>query len=113
MVFGGMYAHNTWWTDEPRQINGINLLPVTTFSTYLGRDPAFVKRNLAALKAETEALQRSAASCPPNPPPEDVWQDVFAKYLALADPAAALEPWNRWGSVGTGRHAAPTRCTGC
>jgi hypothetical protein len=36
---------------------------------------------------------------PPNPPPKDVWQDVFAKYLALADPQAALAQWDRWGSV--------------
>ncbi len=29
MVFGGKYAYNTWWTQEPRQIFGINLLPIT------------------------------------------------------------------------------------
>lgn len=100
-VFGGRYAHKTWWTDEPRQSKGINLLPVTTFSTYLGRDPAYVKRNVAALKPETDAYN-AVGKFPPNPPPKDVWQDVFAKYLALADPAAALAQWDRYGSVEVG-----------
>jgi hypothetical protein len=56
-VFGGMYRHDTWWIDDPRQIKGINLLPVTTAHTYLGRDPAFVKRSLATLPAETGAVE--------------------------------------------------------
>ena len=25
MVFGGGYGYSTWWTEEPRQIHGINL----------------------------------------------------------------------------------------
>ena len=101
MLFGGKYAHNTWWTDEPRQIHGINLLPIAAYSTYLGRDPAFIKRTLAALKAESEAYA-ARGKLPPNPPPKDIWQDVFAKYLALADPAAALAQWDRYGSVELG-----------
>jgi endoglucanase Acf2 len=101
LVFGGMYQHNTWWTDDPRQIKGINLLPVTTAHTYLGRDPAFVKRSLATLPAETELWNRIAKK-PSPPPPKDVWQDIFAKYLALADPAEALKSWERWGSVELG-----------
>lgn len=101
MVFGGKYAHNTWWTDEPRQITGINLLPITTASTYLGLDPRFVKRNLDALVPETE-LYKTHGKLPPNPPPRDIWQDVFAKYRALIDPAAALANWDRWGSVEVG-----------
>lgn len=101
LVFGGMYQHNTWWTDDPRQIKGINLLPVTTGHTYLGRDPAFVKRSVATLPADT-ALWNNFAKKPSPPPPKDIWQDIFAKYLALADPAAALETWERWGSVEAG-----------
>lgn len=98
MVFGGKYAHNTWWIDEPRQIKGINLLPITTSSTYLGRDPAFVQRSLATLKPETLVYQsRGKRADPP-----DIWQDIFAKYLGLADPDRGLEQWNRWGSVELG-----------
>ena len=81
MLFGGKYAHNTWWTDEPRQIKGINLLPITTASTYLGLDPRYVKRNLDALGPEMETY-KTYGKLPPNPPPRDIWQDVFAKYGA-------------------------------
>jgi endoglucanase Acf2 len=98
MLFGGKYAHNTWWTDEPRQIKGINLLPITTASAYLGIDPAYVKRNLGTLKRDTEIFQSRAKKA--DPP--DMWQDLFAKYLALADPALALKEWDRWGAVELG-----------
>ncbi len=101
LVFGGMYQHNTWWTDDPRQIKGINLLPVTTGHTYLGRDPAFVKRSVATLPADT-ALWNNFAKKPSPPPPKDIWQDIFAKYLALADPGTALQAWERWGTVEAG-----------
>ncbi len=101
MVFGGGYFHLTWWTDEPRQIHGINLLPIAPFSTYMARDPGFIKRNLDAMKADTEAYNKRG-KFPPNPPPADVWQDIFAKYLAMADPAAALAAWNPRGSVEDG-----------
>jgi len=100
-AFGGRYAHKTWWTDEPRQTKGINLLPVTTFSTYLGRDPAYVKRNVAALKPEVDAYN-AVGKFPTNPPPKDIWQDIFVKYLALADPTAALARWDPFGSVELG-----------
>ena len=101
MVFGGKYAHNTWWTDEPRQIKGINLLPITTASTYLARDPQFIQRNLAALKPEMETYAKFGKK-PPYPPPADVWQDIFAKYMAVANPAQGLAMWDRWGSVELG-----------
>ena len=98
MLFGGKYAHNTWWTDEPRQIKGINLLPLTTASLYLGKDPAFVKKSLAELPAQTA----THATTGRRADPPDLWQDIFAKYLALADPAAALAQWKRWGAVELG-----------
>jgi len=98
MLFGSRYSHNTWWTDEPRQIKGINLLPITTASTYLARDPAYVKRNLATLPADTKVFESRGKRADPA----DIWQDLFAKYLALADPAQALAGWNRWGAVELG-----------
>ena len=107
MVFGGKYAHNTWWTDEPRQIHLINLLPVATYSTYLATDPSFVKRNLDAMNAEAAAYQ-ARGKFPPNPPPKDVGHDVSTKYLALIDPAAALAQFNIRGAVQDGDTAANT-----
>jgi endoglucanase Acf2 len=98
MVFGAKYAHNTWWIDDPRQITGINLLPMTTVSTYFASHPDYIRRNLAALVEE----QKVWAGRGKKVDPPDIWQDVFAKYLALADPAAALAAWNRWGAVELG-----------
>jgi endoglucanase Acf2 len=100
-VFGGALVHNTWWTDEPRQIKGINLLPITSASTYLARDPKYVKRNLDALKPEM-ATYAAHAWRPSYGPPADVWQDIFAKYSGLVDPAQGLKQWDRWGSVELG-----------
>ena len=98
MIFGAKYAHNTWWIDEPRQIKGINLLPMTTSSLYLGRDPEYVKRSLAELPAQMAAYAARGRRADPA----DIWQDIFAEYQALADPAAALAHWNRWGAVELG-----------
>jgi endoglucanase Acf2 len=98
MLFGARYAHNTWWIDEPRQITGINLLPMTTVSTYFARDPGYIRRNLAALVEE----QKIWAARGKRMDPPDIWQDIFAKYQALADPQAGLAAWNRWGAVELG-----------
>jgi len=98
MVFGAKYAHNTWWIDDPRQITGINLLPMTTVSTYFASHPEYILKNLEALKEE----QKVWAARGKKVDPADIWQDIFAKYLALADPAAALQAWNRWGAVELG-----------
>ncbi len=103
-VFGGKYIHNTWWTDDPRQITGINLLPVTTASTYMAGHPDYIRRNLAALKDE----QAIWADRGKKVDPADIWQDVFAKYQALADPAPALAQWNRWGAVELGETRSHT-----
>lgn len=101
ILFGGKYEHNTWWTDEPRQITGINMLPITSVSTYLGRHPAYVRKNMDSLKVEMETYAKFG-KLPPNPPPKDVWQDILSKYFALAEPQQALAGWNRWGSVEAG-----------
>jgi endoglucanase Acf2 len=98
MVFGAKYAHNTWWIDDPRQITGINLLPMTSVSTYFASHPDYIRRNLATLKDE----QKVWADRGKKVDPADIWQDIFAKYQALADPAAALAEWNRWGAVELG-----------
>jgi endoglucanase Acf2 len=94
-LFGARYSHNTWWIDEPRQIHGINLLPLTTSSLYLAEDPQFIRRNLAAMAVEGQTFVARGK----RPEPVDIWQDIFAQYLALADPAAALAAWDRWGAV--------------
>lgn len=92
MLFGGKYAHNTWWIDEPRQIHGINLLPMTAASTYLASSPEFILRNLEAMNAESAKYTKKVD-------PADIWADIFLQYLALAKPQEALAKWTRWGYV--------------
>lgn len=110
MLFGGKYAHNTWWTDEPRQIKGINLLPVTTASAYMGREPksscAAWPRSRATPSCTCRAA-RATPKCPrtsgrtsspstwrwPTPPPR--WRNGTATAASSSVTRAA------------------TRCTGC
>jgi endoglucanase Acf2 len=103
-LFGGKYIHNTWWTDDPRQTTGINLLPITTASNAFAHHPDYIRRNLAGMKDE----QAIWAARGKKVDPPDIWQDVFAKYLALADPAAGLAAWNRWGAVELGETRSHT-----
>lgn len=98
MLFGGKLAHNTWWIDEPRQIHGINLLPLTTSSTYLAESPEFVLKNMAALEREIKIYESRGKRAKPH----DIWQDLFAKYVALVDPVKGRARWDEWGSVELG-----------
>jgi len=108
-VFGGKYAYNMWWTEEPRQIRGINLLPFTPASTYLGADPAFVCKTIDALPGEVKTYQ---AKAPPTarqptsgrtswPPTSRSW---IPRRASLSGSAAAA-----WNSA----RPAPARSTGC
>lgn len=97
IVWGGKYVHTTWWTDDPREVHGINFLPLTGASTYLGQDPDYLRRNLKAMDAEfARFLHRGERA------PRDIWQDILLQTFALADPAEALSRWNPKGSVEDG-----------
>ena len=77
MVWGSKGVHSTWFGADPEFIHGINLLPITAGSLYLGRDPAYVRANYDEVVAER------------NGPPV-VWKDVLWEYLALGDASRAL-----------------------
>ena len=104
-VFGGKYSYNTWWTQEPRQITGINMLPITTASIYLGADPKYVRSVIDGLPAEVKAYSARGMS---DGTPADIWQDVIASYAALGDPDAGLAFWNRKGTVEFGETRSHT-----
>ena len=98
-VFGDKYAYNTWWTQNPREVQGINLLPITDASTYLGRDPAYIARFFKAMHAMSRRYAKAGMS---DGTPADIWQDVFAEYMALDNPQQALAAWNSQGSTEAG-----------
>jgi len=104
-VFGARYSYNTWWTEEPRQIQGINLMPITPASIYLGADPAYIVSFMSALGPEKRAYRQRGMD---DGTPSDIWQDVLMSYFALADPNAALEHWKPRGSVELGETRSHT-----
>jgi endoglucanase Acf2 len=77
MVWGAKGVHSTWFGGEPEFIHGINLLPVTSASLYLGRHPDHIVANYNEVVKER------------NGEPE-LWKDIFWQYLALADADRAL-----------------------
>jgi endoglucanase Acf2 len=105
MVFGGKYAYNTWWTQEPRQITGINMLPITPASTYLSASPKHIATVIAGLPSEVKAYSARGMT---DGTPKDIWQDVIASYAALGDPDAGFALWNRRGTVEFGETRSHT-----
>ena len=77
MVWGRKGVHSTWFGNAPEFIHGINLLPVTSGSLYLGRHPEYVKANYAEVVKEVNGQPT-------------LWKDIFWEYLALSDPNQAL-----------------------
>ena len=88
-IWGAKYNHATWWTSDPIEAHGINMLPVTTSSFYLGRDKSFVKKNYDSIWTEYAAYAGSGGSAPKN-----MWQDIMCEYYAFYDPAGALGKWD-------------------
>ncbi|WP_412029153.1 glycosyl hydrolase [Deinococcus yunweiensis] len=80
MVWGDGGAYSTWFSAEKEAIQGINLLPITAGSVYLGRTPAYLKTNYDFLGRE------------PNS-----WKDIFWSTYAFYDAAGAL---GKFGSGG-------------
>ena len=91
MVWGGKGANATWFSGNPEAVHGINWLPFTPASLYLGRYPEYCAKNYAALVAENKEAD---AKKPPKPGTLvgqwDQWADLVWMYRALSDPADAL-----------------------
>ncbi|MFE2938182.1 glycosyl hydrolase [Streptomyces sp. NPDC059255] len=85
MVWGSGAAYSTWWTANPEEIHGINVLPVTGGSLHLAREKDAIRRNLAEMQRE-------------NGGPAVEWRDILWEFEALADPAAAKAKWDAGGA---------------
>ena len=77
IVWDAGASYSTWWTANTEEIHGINMLPVTGGSLYLGRHVDAVARLWQYFLVE-------------NGGQPTVWQDILWSYQALADPASAL-----------------------
>jgi endoglucanase Acf2 len=82
MVWGSGARHDTWFAHDPVYVHGINFLPFTAGSLYLGLDPGYVRRNQQELLAEGHG-------------PAPVWRDIVWMYQALDDPQPALAAFGR------------------
>ncbi len=80
MVWGDGGAYATWWTPMPEKIHGINMLPFTAGSTYLGRNPAYVGSHISGLRDYVQSQKGR---------PLTGWRDILWQYQALGDPDAA------------------------
>ncbi len=87
MIWDGKYGYETWWTAEPLQTNGINILPNTAASFYLTKDKAYMKDFVRIARANEDNYQGED---------KDVnrWNEIYTAYIAMYDPDAAAEYFN-------------------
>jgi endoglucanase Acf2 len=79
MVWGGKGAFATWFSPDIDCIHGINWLPFTPASIYMGRHPEYVKKNhdrIVEKRAEGDNYNNG-------------WGDLVVMFNALNDPAMA------------------------
>lgn len=80
MVWGGKGAFATWFSGDIDHIHGINWLPFTPASVYLGRHPQYVKSNYQAVienREHGDDLNKG-------------WGDLSVMFGALADSKPAV-----------------------
>ena len=92
IVWGAGASCQTWWTAEPEETVGINLLPVQSGSLYL----ASRTREMRAIADYAVRAGHGLARC---------WPDIHWMHLAIHDPQAALQAFAaqpdyapEWGS---------------
>jgi hypothetical protein len=84
-VFDGKADAATWFSSAPALEHGIEFLPFTGASLYLGRDRDYARRNLAEVMQSNHGhIDTQSAD----------WPDLMEMYEAFYDPALALSEWN-------------------
>jgi len=81
MVWGGKGAFGTWFSGDIDCIHGINWLPFTPASYYMGRWPQYVKKNHDRIVEKRKGRRDY----------NNGWGDLVIMFYALSDPAAAAE----------------------
>lgn len=79
MVWGGKGAFSTWFSADIDCIHGINWLPFTPASIYMGRFPDYVKKNHARIVEKREKGDDY----------NNGWGDLVVMFNALHDPKMA------------------------
>ncbi len=81
-LFDAKSDTGTWFGGQPDFEHGIEFLPFTGGSLYLGRDPSYVQRNYNELYAA------NGNSVGPD------WPDIMEEFEAFVNPSDALNQWN-------------------
>ncbi|HXK18633.1 MAG TPA: glycosyl hydrolase, partial [Polyangiaceae bacterium] len=76
MIWGAGAKYDTWFDRDPALIHGINYLPFTGASLYLGRHPKYVQGAFDEIATESRGSMTA-------------WRDYMLMYLALAAPEKA------------------------
>ena len=76
MVWGAGAKYDTWFDRDPALIHGINYLPFSGASLYLGRHPKYVQSAFDEINTESRGSMTA-------------WRDYMLMYLALAAPDKA------------------------
>lgn len=87
MIWGGKGAHATWFSGDPEMIHGIEWLPVTGASLYLGHYPEYTRKNYEALVAERIKKSKLAPDAKPS---WNGWADLIWMYRAFSDSGDAV-----------------------
>ena len=77
MVWGSKGVHATWFGGDPEFVHGINFLPITSGSLYLGRHPDYIIENYNEIVEERSGQPK-------------LLKDLFWLYLSMSDPNQAL-----------------------
>jgi endoglucanase Acf2 len=96
-LFDGKSDTTTWFGTDPAFEHGIEFLPFSGASLYLGRDTAYNRINLAEVTAETDGRIDTRSTS---------WPDLMEMYQALYDPSGALSSWNATGYTFDGESRA-------
>ncbi len=81
MIWGGKGAFSTWFSGDIDCVHGINWLPFTPASIYMGRHPDYVKKN----------HDRIVERRPNGNDYNTGWGDLVIMFSALSDPKSAAE----------------------
>ena len=76
MIWGAGAKYDTWFDRDPALIHGINYLPFTGASLYLGRHPKYVQSAFDEISTESRGSMTA-------------WRDYMLMFLALAAPEKA------------------------
>jgi endoglucanase Acf2 len=79
MVWGGKGAFGTWFSADIDCVHGINWLPFTPASIYMGAHPNYVKKNHDRIVEKRKEGKDYSSG----------WGDLVIMFYALSDPTAA------------------------